>query len=265
MRTNKRKIHKWPALTVAAAGLAVVCVPQAKAGLLILAQVDGDHVFQLASGPSGGLIGFNGQVCAAGIGIACLGVPTFDVSVSELSNSPGVPSLAELLSTTLQVKNDTGGLHVLEFYFGDTDFNSPVAPPTILLTSHIGGSVAINGAGNLMSFSSCVDQGNGPNTCGRSDDADDVIAGPGTPNITSGSFQDDKTALIDLLTAPYSISQYANIHLDAGSQINFSDNTTLQAATPEPKPLILMGAGLLALGLARRKSPRKGEVSRSAN
>jgi hypothetical protein len=234
--------------------LATTMATQAQAGICAFPSLcieyslnNGITVTPLVSGASGSII-----VDPA----ATLGSFQVDVSSAE-SNSPGNASLAELLSSTLSITNTGSSTQTLELFIGDVNFSAPTAPPGIEVNSHIGGTVAVGSSANLLSFKSCVDPNNGQNVCGISTPSGLVTAGPGTPNVTgspSSSFKDDKYATILSLGAPYSISQFLKITLGAGSQLNFSDSTTL---TPVPEPVsigLLGGILLLTNRMIRRKS-----------
>lgn len=233
--------------------LATVCLPLARAELVISASVDGGAIYQLAAGASGGLEAYAGGLCLTG---TCSANAVFSIAVNELSNSPGTATLSKVLSSTLDVQNLSGADHTLQLYFGDTSFTSPVTPPAINVNSHIGGSVITGSPDNLLSFLSCIDQSDQQNPCGTPSDAGDTIVGPGTPNITQNSFQADNSATINSLDSPYSISQYVDITLGGGSEINFSDNTSLTQPTPEPGTIILVGSALVGIGLIARRRNR---------
>jgi hypothetical protein len=190
------------------------------------------------------------QFSSAGNSVATPGYPVdttignFSVSASLQGNSPGTSAIAKLLTSTLDVTNNTGTTQTIVVAFSQSGFTEPVsASKTILMNSHVGGSVVLGSGSNAMSFQSFVDQGDGLGIAGI----------PGTfntnvqnPNITSGSFDSDASKLIGPLSATYSMTQYVTITLGANAEINFSANTTL--TTPEPTSMLLLGIG--ALGMA---------------
>jgi hypothetical protein len=185
------------ATTMATQGQAGVC---AFPSLCIEYSLNGGTVTPLVSGASGSTI-----VDPA----ATIGSFKVDVSSAE-SNSPGTPSLAELLSSTLSITNTGSTTQTLELFIGDVNFSAPTAPPGIEVNSHIGGTVAVGSSANLLSFKSCVDPNNGQNVCGISTPLGLVTAGPGTPNVTgspSSSFkgserESDETATFTQLSSP---------------------------------------------------------------
>jgi hypothetical protein len=229
-----------------AAGFAAVAAtlafgtPKARADIIIDYSLDGGLTFNpLVDGPSG-----TAQVLASGT------LGAFSISVlSVSSNSPGTTNLAKLLSDSLDLINTSGSTASIVFAFSDTGFNSPTTPPSLLLNSHIGGSIAVGSGANLASFTSCVSTTNTNLTsCTGATD----VAGPGTPGITTGSFSNDQFATIASLVAPYSITSIWNVTLGAGSDVGFQANATL-APIPEPLSLSLLATGLIGLGVIRRR------------
>lgn len=178
-------------------------------------------------------------------GVSTVTVGNFDiVDASASSDSPGAPSGAQLLSATLSIKNTSGTAQTIWLAMGAQDFTAPVTPPDIIMNSHIGGSVVGTSSDNSLSFTSYVNTNNGLAEAAFT--GTPIIAGPGTPNVTSGSFLDDKYATITSLSGPYAIAQKLELTLGAGRTLNYGANTTL---TPVPEPSTMAIAGLGALGL----------------
>jgi len=141
----------------------------------------------------------------------------------------------------------TATAHVL---IGDTGY---LAPTGGTLLSHIGGSVAVGGALNTMSFFSSIDQGNGQNVSPGTFNTAAV-----TPNISAaGSYDATSSAPIPLVSSPYSMTENLTITLSAGSIVNYSSSTTLSpttlSAVPEPVSLLLVGTSLIGLGVSLRR------------
>jgi hypothetical protein len=238
-----RKFLLGTAAVAAIATTLLAGTPKAQAGLVIDYSLDGGMTFfTLASGTSGTMLN-EGNPTAVNLGV-------FAVSnISDMSNSPGSPSLAKLLSSSLDIENTSGATASIEFVFSDTGFSAPVAPPTIRMNSHIGGSVTVDNPDNLASFTSCLSLADANLTsCTGATEVD----GPGFPDITQSSYQNDQFLYIAALTGPYSITQVLDVTLGSGSDVGFQGNTALQPA-PEPMSLSLLGVALVGLGAMRRR------------
>jgi hypothetical protein len=225
-----------------------ISTPKARAGLLAEYSLDDGATFvTLVSGASGSTL--NG-------GSATLGLFALS-NLSVQSNSPGTPTLAKLLSDSLDLQNNSGSTASIEFVFSDTGFTAPMAPPSILLNSHIGGSVTSSSAANLASFTSCVSTTNTNLTsCTGATD----VAGPGTPTITQNAFLNDQYDIIASLPGPYSITSIWTVTLGAGSDVGFQANASLSptptitfSAIPEPISVSLLASALVGLGAVRRR------------
>ncbi|MGA8909413.1 MAG: PEP-CTERM sorting domain-containing protein [Acidobacteriaceae bacterium] len=232
---------KTAALVTVAAGLAVT-TPKANADLILAYSLNGGATFtNLIDDPSNTPFAF--------LGAETLGA--FSVIVPALQdNSPGTPSLADLLSSTLSVTNTSGATASIIFAFSDTGYTAPVAPPPVSLNSHIGGSVTVGSSKNLASFTSCV---SATDTNLTSCSGATASTTTGTPSITAAkSFFNDESTTLSTLTSPYSITSILPLTLGAGSILNFASNASIKPV-PEPATLSILGTGLLALGAFRRR------------
>ncbi len=225
---------------IGAAAVGVMLAGPANA-TVIAYSTDGISYTTLASAGSGTTVQY-------GLSPTTVGGITIN-TMSAGSNSPGA-GIAKLLSSTLDLTNNTQSTQTLWFAFADGGFTTPTAPPVLQLDSHVGGSLGADSPANLMSFLSCVVPGapsGGTTSCsgGTSTPA-------GTPSITAGSFNNDQYANFTSLSSPYGITEIMEITLGAGSDLNFAANSTLKVV-PEPMSMALMAVGLLGLSLVYRR------------
>jgi len=199
-------------------------------------------------------VSFNGgafvSICTAPSGTVCGGSASggglqLNMAAAQ-SNSPGTPTLAVLLSSAVSVTNtNTSGTATAHLLIGDTGY---LAPTSGTLLSHIGGSVAVGGPLNTMSFFSSIDQGNGQNVSPGTFNTAAV-----TPNISAaGSYDATNSAAIPSISAPYSMTENLTITLSAGSIMNYSSSTTVSPVS-EPVSLLLVGTSLIGLGVSLRR------------
>jgi len=238
------RILKVIAAVSAVLGIMIFAAPSpALANLEIQMSTDGGATYTVeAQAASGGTATFTGTV----------GGLSFNVTATD-SNSPGAPTKAILEGTTLNVQNDTASTATVLVKLGDTGFTAPTAPPTVMMSSHIGGSVTTGGASNALTFQSYVDPANGQNTQAG------TTTGAQSPNITvaTGSFSSDAFKTIPTLASPYSITEFFSITLSAAGRFGFQSNTQL---TPLPEPATMAGAlsalPMLGLYYLRRRRAR---------
>src|SRR5215472_9381938 len=105
--------------TAAVAAIATILTagaPKAQAGAIIEYSLDGGSTFNtLANGPSGAMV-IGGSPIVGAFAIA---------NISDMSNSPGTLSFADLLSSSLDVRNISTATASIVFVFSDTGFTAP--------------------------------------------------------------------------------------------------------------------------------------------
>jgi hypothetical protein len=190
------------------------------------------------------------------------GPPLHIVGLDANSNNPGTPGIAVTTSSSVDVINNSTSAQTLYVEVSVDGFTAPVGFNATLL-SHIGGTVITGGAADLLSFESCIDTTNtrasvsnlsASATC----PAGTLASGISAPSIAAtGSFQNDKSNTRATLAGPYSIDQSMVLTLAAGAEVNFSASSSVTASTvPEPVTMALVGGGLIALGIIRKRYNR---------
>jgi hypothetical protein len=240
-------------LTTSAVALLAAIAPVAKANSIIQIQ------YQIDSNAA-----VTCQAAAPGP-VSCASVNANGLNIVQLgasSNQPGNPALADTASAEVDLTNNDSVAHTIQIQVSADGFTNPLGFGSLF--SHIGGTVFISGA-NTMKFQSCVDPLNSLRSVdagGAACPSGDFASGLSSPSIASrGSYNNDQTAAIGPLVAPYSIIESYVITLDAGSIINWSASTQVIASpTPEPdsSSMLLLGSALVGLGsFAKKKFARK--------
>ena len=157
-----RKLFLTIATTAAIAAGFAVSSGSSQAALVIQYSLDGGATFHgvLQSADPTGPIGeidfdLGGQVH--------LGL------LSAASNSPGTPSIAELMATSMDIRNTSDARLNFIIAVSATGFMQPDAPPPVSLISDVSGSFALRSdEGNLLSLTSCVLANVNANSCSGS-------------------------------------------------------------------------------------------------
>ena len=178
-----------------------------------------------------GLIRFNGPVSSF--------VLSQHTALSKpVLNVPGVATL-DTISFGITVQEATS----VEIWLTDTDFSLSPDAESLTLFSNIGGNIVGSGSITYQSF---IDLNN--NEFGTS--------GTSTPlqtlnNLTNDPFSDPVLTRVAYAGETFSLTHVIRLDLEPGAVVNF-DATTI-AQLPEPCTMALMGLGIGALGLLRRK------------
>jgi len=220
----------------------------ASAGVIAEYSINGGASFlPICSAPSG-------NPCSATLTDPTTGV-LFQVQAAD-SNSPGTPTLGELLSSAVHITNTSATSASIVLRFDDIGFTSPAG--TVSLESAIGTTVTVVGTGaDTLSYISCLDPGNHQNTCPGSGSPVAPVVGTTavTPNIGAvGSSNQFDSTLTPTGAGPYSLGERMDLTLGAGGQFNYSASTETVPQVPEPISVSVLGVGLLGLfGACRRR------------
>jgi hypothetical protein len=224
---------------ILAIGLALLlCAPLANAALTINFKIDAGPVTLCGSGADTGPVTCNINVSGVSASV-----------VTAVSNSPGSPSVSELLGDTVQVTSTAN--HTLTIWFTAQDFTLPTG--NLMFQSGLVTNATLgNGGGGTTGLQSCVDDANGTAPAlgcsgGSLTNANQTIVGTGSASQTIvGSAN---------ATSPYSLEQALTFTLHNGTDLNTTTTTSL--ALPEPASLTLFGGlALLAGWTVRRRAKR---------
>ncbi len=232
------------AMGVAAVALSVGMAGAAHATPIAAYSTDGGITFTDLTLGTGVLVG---QLTTYSFGG---NVGSFGISGSIGTDYPGTPGQAQVVSSAVNLVNNSSSIASIIFAFSDGGFSAPTAPPILQLNSHIGGTVNTATPNNTLSFVSCVTPSASSPTTSCSGGTSSPL---GTPDITQAtSFQNDQYALFSSLTGPYAITELMNVQLGGSGAFGFQANSTL-AYVPEPMSVALMGVGLLGLTIVYRR------------
>ena len=160
------------------------------------------------------------------------------------SNSPGSPLFAKLLQTEFDVTNLTGVAHTLSVIVGDTGYTSPVAPPDVQVFTSAGGSITFPTGPVTAIAKAWLNPGNTVTS---------TPSGTLVANIGPFSLPVGGTASTTLSATGSAYALIQQFDITAAGYSNYTSSMNTSVFVPEPGALLLMGAGLLGLGLLRRR------------
>ena len=219
--------------------LMALCSPLAHASLQIRYAINGGGTVTCVTNP----VSAGPAVCGA---VVTPGV-TLTVTASG-SNSPGTPSLATQLTTSLSITASAAS--TVDIWAVSQDFTNPVTPPPLDYFSNLS-TTSVTGSGTA-DLTSCLNTLNSLAT--------NCTVALGNINLTNA--QQSWTAptatagtvgtSVPSLAATYSMGQHITVFLNAGSQMNVIASQVL-TPIPEPASMMLLGSALLGLSVAFRK------------
>lgn len=185
----------------------------------------------------------------------------FSVSGSAGSNSPGNSQLSHVVSSVLDLSNQSGSTVSVWVSIVADDFTIPTIAP-INLDSFISSNVDLASTGSSITYQSCVDPTNGTSNSNIACAAGSWVAGPGTINLSGlGSQISDKSSTITSnLGSSYAIGELFKIVLGNGFDGNGSATTSL---TPVPEPMSIVMLGGVLLLTSRRFMRKRGQASQN--
>jgi hypothetical protein len=220
-------MHRFrKSLWVAALAVILGTAASARADLTITVQEDGGAVQTI--------VNVKGNPTTDLFGAANATTADYQIKIdSGESNQTG--TLAELLSSVLDIKKTGTGTGTLHIVIMGTGYSAPTTPPAIDLLSHIATTTAVGSAKSTFAFQSFV------GATGFGSQSQNVSA--------AGSDSNDVHGLITSLAAPFSIRETIDLNLSQqNDQINYASSTTL-TPVPAPAGLVLALTGLPVLGI----------------
>jgi hypothetical protein len=248
-----------PIVTMLAAVVGMLVPQQVRADLEVFLQEDAGPKVLVADNPVDfdplG-VGYNGYFGPGG---------TSKTSGDFLINffgaaSTNAASESDLMSSTTSIKNLASKSHTLTIYVSQDDYSLPgSAGSTLVMTSHIGGTVMTGGVGQTLTFQSYSNNSNG-----LFDTTGATTTGPQSPvvSVTHSSYdsEPDPSTLFARTSGLYSVTTSNAITLVVGGTLNFATTTTLElSAIPAPAGLVLALTAVpaLAVGGWLRRRTRK--------
>lgn len=223
-----RSMRDW--LCAAVAVLAIAVAPRAEA----LPQLQ----LSISDGVNPTVLLIDTLGAGSLIHVGAIGDWTFNVTAGTGYPITGTPDSPLIDFNSINVSNTSGGtLTMMLTEIGLTSSND-----TGLFVASIGGTVAVN-PGTQLAYTAYTDSTN------AAFGTESVI---GSAVFGSGPFAYSNTA-VGQTGALYSITQVVTLTaLPGPNTTNISFNAELRSV-PEPASMLVLGAGLVALGIARRR------------
>jgi hypothetical protein len=206
------------------------------------------------------------------VGTLALGSTTVPITFGDfsvlgsvsLSNSPG-DGLAQLMSNSLSVTNNTSVAHTITLIISDTGFTNPTPP---IFQAAASGSFNINNgsgatsvSGNSATATAFADFGNGGNNLfGMGVSVLNYSFSTGTTTSTLATYSSafPPASVFPGQPGPYSMTVELVFTVAGNNNLSSrSDSITAIAPTPEPATLAMVFSALPLLGLAAWRKRRK--------
>jgi hypothetical protein len=242
-------------LTVAIV-LALTVVPAAQASSLLSLTVSGTTATcdnSTAAGVTACLAaGFSTSLGASGVNAITFTNQTVNGvlfgNVSLGSNNPGSPTIAFVLDSKGDVRNNSGASRTLTVDFAINNFTAPVG--NAFLSASQTANWTTSTAGDSQAFTAWERNTNDLVVPGPAGSAATTANCVSTGGLTSPCAQQSATDTAVTVTAPFALTGREVINMSAGTVANYSGTSTLSATplqTPEPSSILLLTTGMVFL------------------
>jgi len=251
------RFRSYLPLVAVLAVAAVLGVPsQARATFIYLqeAGINGGNITQVGTSSAG----FTSETFTGSYG-------DFTVTIFG-GSSDNDATLSDILSSTVNVKNNSGTAQTLKLWISQNNFSLPAGTP-LRVESGLGGTVNSGTVVLTSIFQAYADKGNnllanGTLTGGAA--ITDFTNGPQTASLNGTTLDTGSASGTFNRTGLYSLTSVVTFTLSAGGSANFGTHVNV-THMPEPASALLLVAGLPFLGLGgylrRRKAAQAAQAA----
>ena len=168
-------------------------------------------------------------------------------NVSLGSNNPGTPTIAFVLDSKGDVRNNSGAARAVTVDFAINNFTQPVGPA--FLSASQTANWTTSTAGDSQAFTAWERNTNDLVVPGPAGSAAATANCVSTGGVTSPCAQQSSDTAVSV-TAPFALTGREVINMSAGTVANYSGTSTLSAIpqqAPEPSSILLLTTGMLLL------------------